>query len=215
LKILTSFDLQLDNSEILLLLSSNKTSKVKKEPPKSLIDAIERLKIKAQTLFTPKAMYDFFESSNLNPKFLFKQSQETILAVCTIGEELEKECRELIDNNSLFESVILDAIASHAVEVLAEKFNQLLIYEIKENYQDYQFTARFSPGYCKWTIDQGQKMIFEKLPANKICVKLSESFMMIPRKSISFAINIGPKIDTLLGKRECETCDEINCAHRR
>ncbi|NHJ49279.1 MAG: hypothetical protein FK733_15935 [Asgard group archaeon] len=216
MKILTEFDLSLSNSEIVKLLTSNKAKKKSsKEPSESLISDIEKMKDIANTLISPKAIFDFFDSTKLTPKFLFKQSEQTILAVCTIGKELEKESERLMKNNSLFGGVILDAIASHAAEVLADKLNEFLIKKIEKDFQGLKYTNRFSPGYCKWTIEKGQETIFSLLPANEIGVRLSESYMMIPRKSISFAINIGSEVDTLLGIRECSTCNEINCAYRR
>jgi len=47
---------------------------------------------------------------------------------------------------------------------------------------------RFAPGYKGWDVS-GQKLIFSVLPAAEIGVRLTESFMMIPRKSYSFRIN--------------------------
>jgi hypothetical protein len=38
---------------------------------------------------------------------------------------------------------------------------------------------------------------------------------MIPRKSVSFAVNIGKEIDKELGIRDCPICDLTDCSFRR
>ncbi|NHK31311.1 MAG: hypothetical protein FK730_08160 [Asgard group archaeon] len=216
LRILSEFKLLLDNAEILQLLISNKArNKPLKKVPDSLLNEIEVLKEEANELIAPIAIYDYFDSQQLKPKFLFGKSEQTLLAVCTIGQSLEDESKKLMNSKSLFKGVILDAIASHATEVIAEKLNQYLSKEIKEKFKGKNHSNRFSPGYCQWTIEDGQKLIFKLLPVEKINVQLTKSYMMIPRKSISFAINIGKEIDDLLGIRECETCDITDCSHRR
>jgi len=216
LNILSEFKLLLDNNDILQLLISNKAkNKPLKKIPDSLLYEIEELKTVAHELISPKAIYAFFDSEQLKPKFLFKKSEQTILALCTIGQSLENESNNLMKNNTLSKGVILDAIASHATEVLAEQLNQHLIKEINKNYRGKKYSKRFSPGYCQWTIEEGQKLIFKLLPAEKINVQLTKLFMMIPRKSISFAINIGEEIDEWLGIRECVTCEISDCIHRR
>lgn len=216
LRILSEFKLLLNNTEILQLLISNKArNKPLKKIPDSLLNEIVVLKEEAHELIAPVAVYDYFDSQQLKPKFLFNKSEHTLLAVCTIGQSLENESEVLMKNNSLSKCVILDAIASHATEVLAEQLNQYLSKEIKEKFEGKYYSNRFSPGYCQWTIEEGQKTIFKLLPVGKIGVQLTKSYMMVPRKSISFAINIGTEIDKWLGKRECETCDITECSHRR
>ncbi len=87
-------------------------------------------------------------------------------------------------------SLILDAFGSEAVEevavqsdaFLAEKARKMFLWPSK----------RFSPGYKKWRLEE-QQFIFDILPAQDIGVRLlEESWMMIPRKSVSFRINFYP-----------------------
>ena len=111
--------------------------------------------------------------------------------------------------------VIIDAIASHAAEQTAEYVNKTIIEDIKDEIKGKKVTFRFSPGYCQWELGKGQEMIFNLLETNKIGVTLSESMLMTPIKSVSFAINIGEEIDDKLGSRDCETCSMVNCAYRR
>ncbi|MBK5114990.1 MAG: hypothetical protein JJE41_15300, partial [Candidatus Heimdallarchaeota archaeon] len=106
-------------------------------------------------------------------------------------------------------------IASHAAEEVAVWMYRAIIRDISEDIEDLDFTNRFSPGYCQWSLAGGQKVIFNLLPSDILRVKLSKSMMMIPRKSVSFAVNIGKEVDMELGLKECPTCDLQDCSFRR
>jgi len=212
---LDGFPLQLNTDNIVKLLRSEKANKQDKKTPLKLLQDIETLKIEARKLIHPRAIYEVFESSSLAPGFLFKRSEKTILAICTIGIELETRISKLMDEGNLAQGVILDSIASEAAEETASIVDQQIKVKLEKEFKGKDFTYRFSPGYCQWTLAKGQKIIFRLLPAEEIDVKLSSSMMMIPRKSVSFAVNIGDNVDKELGIRECETCNKIDCAYRK
>jgi len=214
-KIIETIPFQLPIQEILQLLTSAKGREEQKEPPKSLLTEVEKLLEFAKPFIKPKALYDFFPSQQLSPRFLFTKAEGTILCVCTIGKALEEESNKLINKGELSQAVILDAIASCAAEAVAEESYQIICKEIGAKFPGRKFTHRFSPGYCRWPLEEGQRTIFNLLPAEKIDVRLTSSFLMIPQKSISFAVNVGLEIDPLLGLRECHTCDLLNCSFRR
>ncbi|MBN1330211.1 MAG: hypothetical protein JXA54_12120 [Candidatus Heimdallarchaeota archaeon] len=212
MKILGNLLIELKIDEILKLLRKSNNSK---SPSDNLLSQINELIIFARKLIRPIAIYDIFPSDELTPKYIFKLSEKTILAVCSISSKLEEEIANLLKLGELSKAIILDAIASHAAEMVAEKVNEKIMEENTSLFKEKEFTKRFSPGYCKWTITDGQQLIFNLLPVDKIGVKLSNSMMMIPRKSISFAINIGKIIDDDLGTRECTSCELVNCSYRK
>ena len=181
----------------------------------SLVNEIEELKKYAKPLIRPRAIYEIFKSEELEPRFLFQKSDKTVLAICTIGKELEVHVAEILRRGELAKGAILNAIASHAAEQVAEYINQEIIKDYSEDIKGKELTCRFSPGYCVWELEKGQQCIFQHLNGSKIGVNLTSSMMMNPVKSVSFAINIGKNIDKKLGARTCETCDLINCAFRR
>jgi len=216
MKSIKDIQIELDEEEIIRLLSSKKGNRRKKKKISSILSENIREMMKSSLeLIKPKAVYDIVESSSLNPKFLFKKSEKTVLAVCTIGRDLESKGSQLISNGELSKGVIIDAIASHATEQTAEYVNKTIIEDIKDEIRGKKITLRFSPGYCQWELGKGQEMIFNLLETDKIGVTLSESMLMTPIKSISFAINIGEEIDDELGTRSCATCSMSNCAYRR
>ena len=50
---------------------------------------------------------------------------------------------------------------------------------------------RAQPGQEGWPIQQ-QEMVFRLIPGERIGVRLTESDFMLPRKSVSLAIGMGP-----------------------
>lgn len=215
MRLINDIEIELDEEEILRLLSSKKGNRSKKKASSILTDNIREAMKSSLELIKPKAIYDIVDSSSLNPRFLFKKSEKTILAVCTIGRDLETRGSQFISKGELSKGVIIDAIASHAAEQTAEHVNKTIIEDIKDGIKGKKVTLRFSPGYCQWELGKGQEMIFNLLETDKIGVTLSESMLMTPIKSVSFAINIGEEIDDELGSRDCETCSMVNCAYRR
>lgn len=75
--------------------------------------------------------------------------------------------------------------------------------------------ARFSPGYGEWTLASGQKTIFSFLPAHPVGVSLSDTFLMNPLKSISFAVKLSTSNAGELQMPKCTLCDKNDCLFRR
>ncbi|MCE7739261.1 MAG: hypothetical protein KAU62_06420 [Candidatus Heimdallarchaeota archaeon] len=215
MRVLEDFQIKLDDNEILRLLQNKQSDKEMKKPSENVIKEIEEMKELALPLIKPRGIYKIYESKDFRPKFLFKKSDISVFAICTIGKDLENLSRDYLKRGELAKGVILDAIASHAAEQTAEEVNQIILNELSDTIQEKEVSCRFSPGYCQWELDKGQKQIFSLLDSEKIGVSLTTSMMMNPVKSVSFAINIGVEVDKELGIRGCENCDMINCAYRR
>lgn len=78
--------------------------------------------------------------------------------------------------------MVLDAIGSVACEALAEKTDGEISERAKS--EGYSTTIRSSPGYWDWKIEN-QKEVLEFIKAEKIGIYLTDSFLMLPRKSIT------------------------------
>lgn len=216
MRIHEGFQIKLFDGEILQLLRSEyATQKKYKKPSTELLYDISKLKEFALEELNPRGIYDIFNSSELSPEFLFKKAEKTVLCICTIGRDIEEESTRLLNKGELAKGVILDAIASHLAEEVAEWMYRAIVKDLSEEIEELEFTNRFSPGYCQWSLEDGQKLIFKRLPSNIIRVRLNKSMMMIPRKTVSFAINIGKDVDKELGIRECPICDLQGCSFRR
>ena len=72
---------------------------------------------------------------------------------------------------------------------------------------------RASPGQEGWSIQQ-QRLLFGLLPTEEIGVRLTSSCLMLPRKSVSFVIGLGP--DMRADSVPCDFCSKRDrCQWRR
>ncbi len=117
---------------------------------------------------------------------VFARASRVALCVSTIGPRLEEASAEHFRRNDDLRGLILDALGSDAVgrlgrmadRFLAEKALALGLWPSK----------RYAPGYKGWDVCE-QAFLFSVVPAAEIGVSLTESWMMVPRKSYSFRLN--------------------------
>lgn len=133
------------------------------------------------------------------------------LAICTIGQALEKTVSKLFSDGEYASAVILDSVGSVAVENLADYINNEVCQQASS--KGLTLTHRISPGYGDWALDE-QRIVFSLLPSDKMEVTLTKSCMMQPRKSISFLLGIVEDPITEKDKGKCLHCDMVNCPYR-
>jgi len=130
----------------------------------------------------------------------------------TIGEHLEETACRLAEDGLIVQATVLDAVGSVAAEEVAD-FVQGKVREIASD-QGLVVSQRFSPGYCDWDISQ-QRTIFWAVNGDSMGVHLTDGCLMIPRKSISGIIGIGPRYANVENYNPCKTCDKHDCQGRR
>jgi len=141
---------------------------------------------------------------------LLEKADKVAVFVLTIGKYLEDTAVQLAHDGFVLQSAVLDAIGSEATEKLADSVESQ-ISEVAHN-QGLTISRRFSPGYCDWNVSQ-QKMVFEAMKGDYAGVHLTDSCLMVPRKSISGIIGIGPP--RVKNYNPCKTCDKYDCVGRR
>jgi hypothetical protein len=141
---------------------------------------------------------------------LAKQCGKVALFIVTIGSRLEDMVRHLSEGGLMLQASVLDTIGSGVTETVAD-FVQGKIGEIARADGLY-ISRRFSPGYCDWDVSQ-QKMVFRAMNGNHAGVRLTEGYLMLPQKSISGIVGIGPiEVEDY---NPCKTCDKQDCVGRR
>ena len=143
---------------------------------------------------------------------LLEHCHQVAIFLVTISKYLGETTSQLAKDGLILQATVLDAIGSDAVERLAD-FAQDKIKEIAEA-QGLVTSRRFSPGYCDWNIGQ-QRMLFYALTGNTLGIRLTGECLMIPQKSISGIIGIGPSIDNVENYNPCKTCNKQDCPGRR
>jgi hypothetical protein len=143
---------------------------------------------------------------------LLEHCNQVAIFLVTIGKYLEETAWQLSRDGLILQATVLDAIGSDAVEQVAD-FAQDRIKELAEA-QGLFISRRFSPGYCDWNISQ-QRTLFYALTGNTIGIRLTGECLMIPQKSISGIIGIGPSKADVEDYNPCKTCRKKNCPGRR
>jgi hypothetical protein len=143
---------------------------------------------------------------------LLEQCHKVAVFLVTIGEHLEEMAYQLAKDRLVLQATVLDAIGSDAVERVAD-FVQDRIGGMASA-QGLVTSERLSPGYCDWDIGQ-QKKLFRAVDWNSAGIRLTKDCLMIPRKSISGIIGIGPSNSNVGNYNLCKACREHDCQSRR
>ncbi|HEX76034.1 MAG TPA: hypothetical protein G4O12_05545 [Dehalococcoidia bacterium] len=141
---------------------------------------------------------------------LLEQCEKIAVFLVTIGNRLEEMVLWLAEDGLVLQSAVLDAIGSVTAEKLAESVEDRMREEACA--QGLCTSRRFSPGYCDWPIRQ-QKMVFRAMNGASIGVRLTKECLMLPRKSVSGIIGIGPF--DMEDYNPCKTCNKCDCLGRR
>ena len=149
--------------------------------------------------------------SRIIAKLLGRCTQVAIFLV-TVGKYLEETSFQLARDGLILQATVLDAIGSVAVEKVAGLVHARISEIVKA--QGHVTSQRFSPGYCDWKIGQ-QRMLFHALTGNTIGIRLTGECLMIPQKSISGIIGIGPSNANVENYDPCKTCRKKDCPGRR
>lgn len=139
------------------------------------------------------------------------------LGLVTIGPRLEKRATAALSAGDALEALLLDAIGSAAVEAAADSLGSLISLmggDEGGGVDDGRGTAcRISPGYGGWPL-AAQEAIFAKLSHDAIGVQLLPSMLMVPRKSVTFALWFDPVGRAMAGGGGCSRCELEPCPRR-
>jgi hypothetical protein len=138
-----------------------------------------------------------------------------VLSVCThtavCAVTLGRQVDAFINTGSPHETYIRDTAASLAAEDLMDQCQE----HIETALPPLQgATKRYSPGYCDWNVS-AQQGLFRLFPADKLGIRLSDSFLMSPRKSITAVFGIGKRAEVDEYGNACFNCEYVTCPHRR
>ena len=129
----------------------------------------------------------------------------------TAGTEFESLQHSLKDEGDLVKCYMADCIGS----IIAEKTADCMELALQEVINDYgwKHTNRFSPGYCGWHVSE-QPSLFHFFPTPYPCgIHLTKSCLMVPIKSVSGIIGLGPDVRKL--EYSCGLCSYEQCYKRK
>jgi hypothetical protein len=166
----------------------------------------------ALALLHPRGAYRVVEGAKAAAAGMPEPRREVGVAVCTVGPELEDVGAQCIAQGRLLDALLLDAVGSAAADAAADSLNLALCTVASE--EGWYAAPRVSPGYGAWDV-AFQRRLLALLPAAGLGISLTSGQMMVPRKSVSFAVAFEDHPPT--GHRPgsaCERCGLERCRHR-
>lgn len=130
--------------------------------------------------------------------------------IASVGAEMDAWLHDLREGDDVVAAYVADALGSVMAEaIVACGLDRLERYVAPEGLR---ITNSYSPGYCGWNVSE-QHALFSLLPEGFCGVRLCESGLMLPIKSVSAVVGIGPEVE----RRDygCALCRKADCYKRR
>ncbi len=134
---------------------------------------------------------------------VFPKSKELAVAIGTIGPKLERQASDYLKQGEPLRGMLLDGIGSAAVDMLVPEAYQLIAGEVSP--RGYEVSSPVNPGMPGFPIKE-QRQLLKIAPAGEIGVSLTSSGIMVPLKSTSMVIGIGPKMARWTRAEVCARC---------
>ena len=146
------------------------------------------------------ALFDLGEHADL-----LERAELAFVAVLTIGPRLEEEARELQASGKALDSFLLGEAGVFVVGKLIEGAHHIVEREAAS--LGWGVGAELAPGQLAgWAIDE-QKLLCGLLDVASIGVQVTASGMLVPQKSASVMVGIGPDYESAEVRSPCEYCD--------
>jgi hypothetical protein len=194
-------------------------------PP--VVAAAQEVLAEAQSLLAPAALYTLLPVRAVEHEQILLDggaafagplaaralagASEAIAAVCTIGSALEERSTALFAEGYPLQGLAMDGAGTAAIRLVTSAVGVRICDEATVRGLSMGMAA--NPGQEGWPITQ-QRVLFGLLPAEKIGVHLTDSCLMLPRKSVSFVVGLGP--DMRADALPCDFCSKRErCRWRR
>lgn len=139
----------------------------------------------------------------------FSKATQFVVFIVTAGIEFDNYMKKLRFENDTVTEFIADAIGSEIAQAgirnLSKDINAIA------QQTGLKISNPYSPGYCNWDLSE-QQTLFSLLPAEPCGVRLNDSSLMYPVKSVSGVIGIG--FDLAKMPHKCNVCNMKNCSKR-
>jgi hypothetical protein len=135
-----------------------------------------------------------------------KEATHIALFICTAGAGISEFSKKKAAEGDEMMAYVLDVIGSVMVDKAAVKLQEKILEEVKND--GLNITDPFSPGYCNWSVEEQHKL-FSLLPQGICGIKLSDSALMYPIKSVSGITGIGKDCKQM--GYQCNWCTDREC----
>lgn len=198
-----------------------------REPPARTASRLDAVLKEARRLVRARGAYRLLPPERSHDVGLdLVPSEGLVLGVVTAGAELETRASECLRAGDATSALLFDAAGSAAAEEAADRLGAIVVAELsgedpRRAAQEADqpdaaapISCRISPGYGRWQLS-AQEAIFSLLPAAELGVSLAPSWLMVPRKSVSFAMWLGADARPIAGLSGCSRCQLPHCRYRK
>jgi len=182
--------------------------------------------VKKTRLLEPAVAYEYYAVSGMNGSqislegdkaiqgpllpAIFPEAKELAAVVSTIGPRLEKQVTDYSKNSAALRGMILDGIGSTAVDMVTPEVLRRLANEVSS--RGYEISSPVNPGMPGFPLTE-QWNLLGLVNADEIGVSLTPSGILVPRKSVSMVIGIGPKMTRWTQAEVCARCSLRESCH--
>ena len=138
-----------------------------------------------------------------------KKADSLAVFLSTAGAEISIRTRKAMAEGDPLTGYIYDIFGSIVVDAAADRMQGKLEETILSAGK--KITNRYSPGYCGWNVSEQHKL-FRLVPDNFCGIRLTDSALMDPVKSISGIIGIGESVR--YNPYRCSFCEMKDCVYR-
>lgn len=144
---------------------------------------------------------------------LMDQAEIACAALCTIGPDLEEEAKRLMAAGRSLDAYLLGEAGVFAVDAVMTRVRRLVEQEAAE--RGWGVGTELAPGQLAgWPLEE-QKQLYGLLDAAAIGVEITDSGVLVPQKSASLVVGIGPGYTANTVCSPCDFCsNKDTCAYR-
>jgi len=175
--------------------------------------------VKMARTLEPAVAYEYYTVSSMNGSHIlladdkaihaplipaiFPEAKELVVILCTIGPRLEKQVTAYSKSDEALQGMLLDGIGSAAVDILAVEILRRLGSEVSG--RGYEISSPVNPGMPGFPLTE-QWNLLGLVNADEIGLSLIASGVLVPRKSASMVMGIGPKMTRWTQAEVCARC---------
>jgi hypothetical protein len=183
-------------------------------------DAARRQLALAQRLVSPAIVFDWFAIDELEKRAvvidgvafslgrhadLLDGAREVLLAVVTIGPALEERCRSLQEAGEPLRLFLLHEAGVFAVGKLVERAHAIA--EARAAERRWGVSAELAPGQLAGWATSEQLLFRRLLDLASIGAQVTDGGLLVPQKSVSLMIGVGPGLTAQNVHSPCAYCD--------
>lgn len=133
-----------------------------------------------------------------------RDAEKLIFSAITIGNALEERIAFYNETGQLLKAFAMDAVGT----VYITKASTVAFRDLEEHYSKNgrNMTFPMGPGHSYWPKLEDMKTIFHFLNLNNSDLRLTESNLILPRKSAAMVMGVGQDLAETHGKTHCSFC---------